>query len=123
LVQSKIEFWIVPTWLIFEKSSHLREKGGVLMLFKTTRQLLAKAQYACTTAVVYYYHAIWAAPGTSTKFSTRQAPHFDFRMHAYCLFAGYTISSGNYLGSNTFNIHFFFQVGTVPKISANTLLC
>jgi hypothetical protein len=44
LVQSKIEFWIVPTWPIFEKSSHLREKGGVLMLFKTTPHLGAKAQ-------------------------------------------------------------------------------
>ena len=31
LVQSKIESWIVPTWPIFEKSSHLREKGGVLI--------------------------------------------------------------------------------------------
>jgi hypothetical protein len=37
---------MVPTWPIFEKSSHLREKGGVLMLLKTTRHLGAKAQYA-----------------------------------------------------------------------------
>jgi hypothetical protein len=29
----------VPRRPIFEKSSHLREKGGVLMLFKTTRHL------------------------------------------------------------------------------------
>jgi hypothetical protein len=36
---------MVPTWPIFEKSSHLREKGGVLMLLKTTRHLGAKAQY------------------------------------------------------------------------------
>jgi hypothetical protein len=36
---------MVPTWPIFEKSSHLREKGGVLMLFKTTHHLGAKAQY------------------------------------------------------------------------------
>jgi hypothetical protein len=28
-----IELPTVPTWPIFEKSSHLREKGGVLMLF------------------------------------------------------------------------------------------
>ena len=36
---------LVPSWPIFEKSSHLREKGGVLMLFKTTLHLEAKAQY------------------------------------------------------------------------------
>jgi hypothetical protein len=30
---------------IIEKSTHLREKGGVLMLFQTTRHLGAKAQY------------------------------------------------------------------------------
>jgi hypothetical protein len=35
----ELKVWIVPTWPIFEKSSHLREKGGVLMLFKTTHQL------------------------------------------------------------------------------------
>jgi hypothetical protein len=34
----------VPREPIFEKS-YLREKGGVLMLFKTTRHLGAKAQY------------------------------------------------------------------------------
>jgi hypothetical protein len=34
-----------PREPIFEKSSHLREKGGVLMLFKTTPHLGAKAQY------------------------------------------------------------------------------
>jgi hypothetical protein len=33
-----------PREPIFEKCSHLREKGGVLMLFKTTRHLEAKAQ-------------------------------------------------------------------------------
>jgi hypothetical protein len=37
-------FLVQPTWPIFEKSSHLREKGGVLMLLKTTRHLGAKAQ-------------------------------------------------------------------------------
>ena len=44
-----------PREPIFEKCSHLREKGGVLMLFKTTRHLGAKAQYhgAGYTAVVY----------------------------------------------------------------------
>jgi hypothetical protein len=35
-----------PREPIFEKCSHLREKGGVLMLFKTTPHLGAKAQYA-----------------------------------------------------------------------------
>jgi hypothetical protein len=30
---------------IFEKYYHLREKGGVLMLLKTTHHLEAKAQY------------------------------------------------------------------------------
>ena len=50
LVVGVLQFRLQPTWPIFEKSSHLREKGGVLMLFKTTRHLLAKAQYACTTA-------------------------------------------------------------------------
>jgi hypothetical protein len=30
---------VQPTWPIFEKSSHLREKGGVLMLLKTTHHL------------------------------------------------------------------------------------
>jgi hypothetical protein len=33
-----------PRRPIFEKCSHLREKGGVLMLFKTTLHLGAKAQ-------------------------------------------------------------------------------
>jgi hypothetical protein len=45
IVQWAIEFPIVLWRTIFEKSSHLREKGGVLMLFKTTRHLGAKAQY------------------------------------------------------------------------------
>jgi hypothetical protein len=40
-----IEFPTVPTWPIFEKNSHLRKKGGVLMLLKTTHHLGAKAQY------------------------------------------------------------------------------
>ena len=39
-----IEFPREPWGPIFEKSSHLREKGGVLMLFKTTPHLGAKAQ-------------------------------------------------------------------------------
>jgi hypothetical protein len=34
-----------PRRPIFEKCSHLREKGGVLMLFKTIPHLGAKAQY------------------------------------------------------------------------------
>jgi hypothetical protein len=40
-----IVFPMEPRWPIFEKCSHLREKGGVLMLLKTTRHLRAKAQY------------------------------------------------------------------------------
>jgi hypothetical protein len=28
-----------PSWPIFEKCSHLREKGGVLLLLKTTRAI------------------------------------------------------------------------------------
>jgi hypothetical protein len=39
-------FPMKPREPIFEKCSHLREKGGVLMLFKTTPHLGAKAQYA-----------------------------------------------------------------------------
>jgi hypothetical protein len=34
-----------PSWPIFETSSHIREKGGVLMIFKATLHLEAKAQY------------------------------------------------------------------------------
>jgi hypothetical protein len=40
-----IEFYMKPWRPIFEKCSHLREKGEVLMLFKTTPHLEAKAQY------------------------------------------------------------------------------
>jgi len=45
LVLILLKFRIEPTCPIFEKSSHLREKGGVLMLFKTTLHLGAKAEY------------------------------------------------------------------------------
>ena len=45
MVRWGIQFPTVPREPIFEKSSHLREKGGVLMLFKTTLHLEAKAQY------------------------------------------------------------------------------
>jgi hypothetical protein len=45
MVLSGLEIKLVPSWPIFEKCSHLREKGGVLMLFKTTHNLGAKAQY------------------------------------------------------------------------------
>ena len=45
MVVSGIEIELQPWSPIFEKSSHLREKGGVLMLFKTTLHLGAKAQY------------------------------------------------------------------------------
>jgi hypothetical protein len=39
------QFLVQPTEPIFEKSSHLRVTGGVLMLVKTTPHLGAKAQY------------------------------------------------------------------------------
>jgi hypothetical protein len=45
LVALLLQFLVQPTWPILGKSSHLREKGGVLMLLKTTRHLGAKAQY------------------------------------------------------------------------------
>ena len=41
-----LQFLVQPREPIFEKSSHLPEKGGVLMLFKTTHHLEAKAQHA-----------------------------------------------------------------------------
>jgi hypothetical protein len=44
MVRWGMEFPTVPWRPIFEKCSHLREKGGVLMLFKTTLHLEAKAQ-------------------------------------------------------------------------------
>jgi hypothetical protein len=44
MVLSGIEIEFVPSWPIFEKISHLREKGRVLMLFQTTPHLEAKAQ-------------------------------------------------------------------------------
>ena len=46
VVAPEIAVEVQPRRPIFEKSSHLREKGGVLMLFKTTRHLGAKAQYS-----------------------------------------------------------------------------
>jgi hypothetical protein len=46
VVPRGIEFPLVPRRPIFEKCSHLREKGGVLMLYKTTLHLGAKAQYS-----------------------------------------------------------------------------
>jgi hypothetical protein len=39
VILSRIEFWIVPREPIFDKCSGLREKGGVLMLLKTTLHL------------------------------------------------------------------------------------
>ena len=59
VVLSRIQFWIVPRRPIFEKSSHLREKGGVLMLFKTTPHLETKAQYRKTSRRVprFYVYA------------------------------------------------------------------
>ena len=45
MVLSGIAIELEPWSPIFEKCPHLREKGGVLMLFKTTPHLGAKAQY------------------------------------------------------------------------------
>jgi hypothetical protein len=45
MVALLLQFLVQPWWPIFGKSSHLREKGGVLMLLKTTHHLFAKAQY------------------------------------------------------------------------------
>jgi hypothetical protein len=39
LLQFRVEPCVEPWRPIFEKSYHLREKGGVLMLFKTTLHL------------------------------------------------------------------------------------
>ena len=39
------QFLVQPRRPIFEKCSHLRKKGGVLMLFKMTLHLWTKAQY------------------------------------------------------------------------------
>jgi hypothetical protein len=44
VVAPGIAIEVQPRRPIFEKSSHLREKGGLLMLFKTTPHLGAKAQ-------------------------------------------------------------------------------
>jgi hypothetical protein len=55
LVVFLLQFRLQPTWPIFEKCSHLREKGEVLMLFQTTRHLGAKAQYG-------HAHAVDACP-------------------------------------------------------------
>jgi hypothetical protein len=44
MVALLLQFPVQPWRPIFEKSSHLREKRGVLMLFKTTPHLGAKAQ-------------------------------------------------------------------------------
>jgi hypothetical protein len=44
-------FRLQPTWLIFEKYPHLREKGGVLMLLKTTHHFkMSKPTVAQQTA-------------------------------------------------------------------------
>ena len=45
MVAQEIAVEVQPWRPIFEKCSHLREKGEVLMLFKTTPHLGAKAQY------------------------------------------------------------------------------
>jgi hypothetical protein len=48
MVDIVLQFRLRPWRPIFEKSSHLREKGGVLVLLNTTRHLGAKAQYRST---------------------------------------------------------------------------
>ena len=45
VVEPGIAVEFQPRRPIFEKCSHLREKGGVLMLFKTTHHLGAYAQH------------------------------------------------------------------------------
>ena len=45
VVAPGIAIEVQPRRPIVEKCSHLRGKGGVLMLLKTTRHLGAKAQY------------------------------------------------------------------------------
>ena len=47
LLQFRIQTWRT----IFEKSSHLREKGGVLVLFKTTRHSGTNAQYMYSSTI------------------------------------------------------------------------
>ena len=42
---------------IFEKCSHLPEKGGVLMLFKTALHLGAKAQYHVGTCNIFWRYS------------------------------------------------------------------
>jgi hypothetical protein len=44
VVVGVLQFRLQSRRPIFEKCSHLREKGGVLMLFKTTPHLETKAQ-------------------------------------------------------------------------------
>jgi hypothetical protein len=44
MVPRGIAVELVPSWPIFEKCSHLREKGVVLMLSKTTLHLVANPQ-------------------------------------------------------------------------------
>ena len=69
LVALLLRFLVQPTEPIFEKSSHLREKGGVLMLFKTTPHLWAKAQYT-TWPYRNSSPLFWFRPKTNTKKST-----------------------------------------------------
>ena len=77
VVRWGIRFPTVLREPIFEKSSHLREKGGVLMIFKTTHHLEAKAQYTGrvrnVTAVLY----LWVAENQSITPARR--PRAGFR--------------------------------------------
>ena len=56
-----LQFRLQPWRPIFEKSSHLREKGGVLMLLKTTPHLGVKAQYGSTRTKFSRYQPAEAA--------------------------------------------------------------
>jgi hypothetical protein len=59
LVVSGIAIEFQPTEPIFEKFSHLREKGGVLMLLKTTPHLGAKAQYTTELQSAVCTHSVY----------------------------------------------------------------
>ena len=73
---------VQPTWPIFEKSSHLREKGGVLMFLKTTPHLGAKAQYCRSTSgrqEITMEITAWRARGARARVSV------NFRKFSPCI--------------------------------------
>jgi hypothetical protein len=90
LVRWGIESPSVVTIPILEKCSHLREKGGVLMLLKTTHYLYANTQYRCWYPSCFAFldkHSLDSIhiPSASwfvlpnTKFSTRVHTKFSIR--------------------------------------------